>query len=132
MSPRAKQKPAERVPSAAEQAARNRSLKTNAKLAEQFGINDDYQRELVAVDSLPDPPGTEVMEQVETRRRTREPKVNVDEAVMNILKDEMGELGMRLAKFGVRFDDGMQQDTVDHVFALLGGFVQGGGAIASR
>jgi hypothetical protein len=130
--PKAKAKPQGRIPSPAELAARSRVLKTNQKLADQFGITDAPPRELVAVAELPDPPSTETMEVVQSRRRKAEPVVNVDEAVMNILKDEMTELGHRLSLFGVKFDAGMQQDTTDHVFALLGGFVQGGGAISHR
>src|SRR6266478_7098410 len=104
MSPRAKPKPHERIPSEAERRARARSLKANPELAEAYGIGEDPPRELVRVDSLPDPPATEVIEAAAPRHR-RQPStnVNVDEAVLNILRDEMDELAVRLDRFGVAF-----------------------------
>ena len=125
--------PAKRVPSAAELAARARVLKPREGMAEQFGITPgpDPPRELVAVAELPDPPRIEAA--ISPRANARAPEVvNVDEAVMIILREEMEELGARLARFGIGFTPGMRQDMIDHAFALLGGFVQGGGAISSR
>ena len=110
-------------------------LKYNKEMAEQFGISPnepDAPRELVKVESLPDP--IEV-DKRPTRGRPaprREEPLNIDEAVLTILRDEMEELGVRLDRFSVKLTAGMKQDMIDHAFALLGGFVQGGGAIASR
>lgn len=130
---KASEPPAKRVPSAAELAARKRSLKFNTNVAEAFGITPgaDPPRELVAVADLPDPP---MIESAISPRASsqREQTVNVDEAVLNILKDEMQETARRLAHFGITLAASMQQDLIDHAFALLGGFVQGGGAIGSR
>ena len=109
------------------------ALKYRKDLAEAFGIDPntpDPPRELVTVDSLPDPI------EIETTLKPRAPKraepLNVDEVVLNILREEMEEIGIRLERFGVKFQPAMKQDMIDHAFALLGGFVQGGGAIASR
>jgi hypothetical protein len=127
--------PEKRKPSAAELAARSRGMTGNAKLAEQFAVNDDYVRETVTVASLPDPPGVEITsdgprgkQQVET--------VNLDEAVMNILRDEAGEIAERLGKFGIAFSPAMQQAVVDNAYSLIAlngqGIMTGGGALARR
>lgn len=137
MSPRPKPKPPERVPSEAELRARARSLKANPELAEAYGIQPgaDPPRELVRVDSLPDPPATEVIEAATRGRRA--PKVdNIDEVVLNVLREEMDELGTRLERFGVAFSAAMRQDMVDHAFGMMvsvaGGQSVGGGAIGRR
>ena len=137
--PKAKPKPNERVPSEAERRARARSLKANPELAEAYGIQpgQDPPRELVAVDSLPDPPATEVIEAAVGRsRRAPAPSVNVDEAILNILREEMDELSVRLDRFGVAFTPAMKQDMVDHAFGMMismaGGQTVGGGAIGRR
>ena len=136
MSPRPKTKLPERVPSEAERRARARSLKANPELAEAYGIGDDPPRELVRVDSLPDPPATEVIEAAAPRHRRQPASLNVDEAVLNILRDEMDELAVRLDRFGVAFTPAMKQDVVDHIFGMMismaGGQTIGGGALARR
>lgn len=138
MSPKAKPKPNERVPSEAELRARARTLKFNKEAAEAFGIDptQDPPRELVRVDSLPDPPATEVIQAAAPRHRQAAPVVNLDEAVLNILREEMDELATRLERFGVAFPPAMKQDTVDHIFGMMismaGGQTVGGGALARR
>jgi hypothetical protein len=111
------------------------ALKFNAKLAEAFGITPgaDPPRETVRAASLPDPPGVEAPG---APAPEREQPLNLDETVLHILKDEMGELGTRLSRYGVSFTDAMQQDMTDHAFALLGSATWGvrmtGGAVARR
>jgi hypothetical protein len=131
--------PKERQMSPAEAAARARTLKERPGAREAFDIGEDYVRETVRVDSLPDPPGTEAAEPqvaARSRRASPAPKVNADEAAMNILREEAQEIGTRLALFGIAFGPQMQQDMVDHVYSLLAmqaqGFIAGGGAIARR
>jgi hypothetical protein len=113
-------------PSSAEAAARQRTLKGNQELAAAFDITDGAPRELVRVDSLPDPPET-----VLPAAPARETPVNIDEAVANIFREEADEIGVRLKRFGIVFDTRMQQEMVDHGMALLTGLV-GGGAIGRR
>ena len=52
----AKRKPSPPQPKTPEQFARQRSLKGNTDLADKFGVMEDIPREVVKVDSLPDPP----------------------------------------------------------------------------
>jgi len=115
-------------PSSAEQFARQRTLKGNPELAAPFDITDAPPRELVKVDSLPDPPETVVAGAPAPERET---PLNIDEAVMNIFREEGEEIRVRLARFGITFDSRMQQEMVDHGMALLTGLV-GGGAIGRR
>lgn len=113
----------------------NPALKFNAKVAEAFGIQPgaDPPRELVQVDALPDPPDY-VAPGPRAPQRTE--ALHVEENVQNILREESEEIGIRLKRFGVAFTPAMQQELVDHVFAMLAlnaqGMVIGGGAIASR
>jgi hypothetical protein len=136
--PKAKPKPNERVPSAAELAARKRSLKFNAEVAESFGIQPgaDPPREFVIVDALPDPPATEVIEAAAPRHRKAASTLNLDETVLQILREEMDELETRLERFGVSFTAAMKQDVTDHIFGMMismaGGQTVGGGALARR
>lgn len=131
-------KPAERKPSAAELAARARSLTPRKGAEEAFDMGSDYVRELVVVDSLPDPPATEVMEAAQQgRKKTAVPeRVNIDEAVMNILREEAQEIQIRFERYGLAFPPQLQQDMIDHVYSLLAlngqGIMTGGGAIARR
>jgi hypothetical protein len=99
-------------------------------LAEQFGIlppGQDPPRETVKVAALPDPPGVNLSG---AEPQSNQP-VNVEETVLNMLKEEMQELAFRLANVGVTLTAPMQQEMVDHAFAVLGGFV-GGGALSRR
>src|SRR5690242_21777556 len=118
-------------------------LKYKQDLADAFGITPavdapEAPRETVKVDFLPDPPGTEIVEAAQSaRRHTRSTeKVNIDEAVMNILREEAEEIRIRLERFGVAFNPQMQQDLVDHVYSMLAmngqGIQVGGGALARR
>jgi hypothetical protein len=131
-------KPKPRQPSQAEIAARSRGMKGSQEMREAFGINDEFVRETVRVDSLPDPPGTEVIEaaQASHSRRATPAKVNVDEAVIQILREEAQEISIRFERFGISFPANMQQDLIDHVYSLLAlsaqGLMVGGGAVARR
>lgn len=113
----------------------NPALKFNAKVAEAFGIQPgaDPPRETVQVGALPDPP--EVILPGPRAPQRVEP-LNIEESVQNILREESEEIGIRLKRFGVTFTPAMQQELVDHVFAMLAlnaqGMAVGGGAIASR
>ena len=105
-------------------------LRYNKELAEHYGINPDMPdppRETVRVESLPDPPEV----RAQNTARPEQSHLNLEEAVINVLKEEMQELSVRLDRFGVQFTPAHQQDTLDYVMALLGGFV-GGGAIGRR
>jgi hypothetical protein len=121
-------KPKPKTPSTAEQYARSRTLKGNAELASAFGITDSPPRELVRVDSLPDPPDAAIPGPPTPER---ESPLNVEEAVTNIFREEADEIGIRLARFGIAFHPGQKQELVDHGLALIAGLV-GGGAIARR
>jgi hypothetical protein len=109
---------------------RRPALRYNKEMAEQYGINPDIPdppRETVKVDHLPDPPEV----QATGTARPAQAHVNLEETVINILKEELEELSVRLDRFGVALTPSMQQDMLDHAMALLGGFV-GGGAIGRR
>ena len=84
-------------------------------------------REVVQVETLPDPP--EVV--APGPKRPQQPALNMDETVLNILKQEMDDLAVRLERFGVTLDARGQQAMVDYAMATLGGFT-GGGAIGRR
>lgn len=141
MSPRAKKTeesqdvPKKRVVSAAEAAARARGFKGNEKLKEQFGIEDNFVRETVKVSELPTPPATEAMAASATTSRLPQ-AVNVEAAILQIFQEEAEEIHIRLERFGIPFTQAMQQDVVDHLFALLAmngqGLLVGGGALARR
>lgn len=99
-------------------------------MAEQFGINPDLPdppRETVKVDYLPDPPEVQAQETA----RPNQAHLNIEDTVVNVIKEELAELAVRLDRFGVLLTSGMQQDTLDYIMAELGGFV-GGGAISRR
>ena len=120
--------------SQAEAAARARGFKGNRELAEQFGISDDYHRELVRVDAIPDPPPTEEVEKVVAGRKRRKPEtlaVSKDDFANTVLKDAAGEIAARLERIGVQFTAPMQQQYVDYGMAILSGLV-GGGTLAAR
>lgn len=120
--------------SEAEQAARSRVLKGNRQMAEDFGVNVDYVREIVKVDALPDPPATEVLEKVVAGRKRNKPQVqqiDPEQYVMTVLREEAEEISIRLDRIGVPFGPGAQQQLVDYGMAILTGMV-GGGAIARR
>ena len=109
---------------------RRPALKYNREMADRYGINPDQPdppRETVIVDHLPDPPDVEPSPAPRTIRE----QVNVEESVINLLKQEFGELSKRLEAVGVALSPAMQQECVDFMMALLGGLV-GGGAIARR
>lgn len=111
------------------------ALKFNAKAAEAFGIQPgaDPPRETVQVDAIPDPPEAVVPG---PRAPQRVEPLNIEESVVNILREESEEIAVRLNRFGVAFPPNLQQELVDHVFAMLAlsaqGMAIGGGAIASR
>ncbi len=90
--------------------------------------NYDRPRETVKVEHLPDPPGVQATSPSPGRVTT----LNLEEQVVNILKQEMDELSTRLERFGIRFDARMQQEMVDIGLTLLSGFASSGGAISSR
>lgn len=123
------------VPSAVEVAARARGFKGNEKLKEQFGIEDNFVRETVKVSELPTPPATEAMAASATRSPLPQ-AVNVEAAILQIFQEEAEEIHVRLERFGIPFTPAMQQDVVDHLFALLAmngqGLLVGGGALARR
>ena len=125
--PRPKKK-SQPEPSPAEQAARSRTMKGNSELATAFGITDAQPRELVRVESLPDPPETVAPGAPAPERET---PLNIDEAVANIFREEADEIRVRLARYGIAFDARMQTEFCDHGMALLTGMV-GGGAIGRR
>lgn len=104
--------------------------KYNRELAEQFGIDPgvpDAPRQTIRVDSIPTP--TEV--QAPRSARPAQAHVNLEEAVLNILKEEMDELSIRLERFGVSFNSSMQQEMVDFAMAVLSGMA-GGGTLGRR
>lgn len=99
-------------------------------MAEQYGINPDIPdppRETIKVDHLPDPPDVIAP----NTARPQQGQVNLEDSVVNVLKEELEELAVRLQRFGVNLNPAMQQDMLDHAMALLSGFV-GGGAISRR
>jgi len=111
------------------------ALKHNPKIAEAFGITPgaDPPRETVQVDAIPDPP---LSVPPGPRAPQRTEPLNVEESVQNILREESEEIAIRLDRFGVKFTPAMQQELVDHVFAMIAlgaqGLMVGGGALASR
>jgi hypothetical protein len=138
MSPRPKPKP---TPAQVETPRRGHApLKYNREMAEQFGITpasdapEPEWREFVKADSLPDPPADAPVDTPESRARNRKQvpeATSIDDAVLNIIKEEAGELAVRLERYGIQFTSAMQQDMADHTMALLTGLV-GGGALARR
>jgi hypothetical protein len=109
---------------------RRPALRFRPEMADQYGIHPDLPdppREVVKVDSLPDPPDVQAPNTV----RAEQAQINLDEAVTNVLKQEFDELAMRLGRFGVSLTAAMQQELLDFSMALLGGMI-GGGAISRR
>jgi hypothetical protein len=128
MSPRAKPKAPQ--PSSAEQFARSRVLKGSAELAAAFDIHDAPPRELVRVESLPDPPDIVVPGAPAPERET---PMNIEETCIAIFREEADELATRLARFGVAFHPAQKQSLVDYLMALITPAASiGGGAIARR
>jgi hypothetical protein len=128
MSPRPKAKAPQ--PSSAEQFARSRALKGSSKLAEAFGITDGPPRELVRVESLPDPPDVIVPGAPAPDRET---PMNIEETCIAIFREEADELGERLKRFGIAFHPSQKQSMVDYLMALITPAASvGGGAIARR
>ena len=108
-------------------------MKYSQKLADAFGIQPaidvpEAPREVVAVDSIPDPPEFQAPG---APTPARQQSLDLDETVHNIIRDEMDEMGLRLERYGVRCDAGQKQELIDHAMAILGGFARGG-AIARR
>jgi hypothetical protein len=117
-------------PSSAEQFARSRTLKGNSKLAEAFDIHDAPPREVVRVDSLPDPPEVIVPGAPSPALET---PMNIEETCVAIFREEADELGERLKRFGIAFHPAQRQSLVDYCMALITPQASvGGGAIARR
>jgi hypothetical protein len=128
MSPRPKVKTPQ--PSSAEQFARARALKGSAELAAAFDIHDAPPRELVRVESLPDPPDVVVPG---APAPERESPMNIEETCIAIFREEADELGERLKKFGIAFHPSQRQSLVDYCMALITPSANiGGGAIRGR
>lgn len=133
---------------------RRPALKVNRQLAERFGIDPDRPdppREMVKVDSLPDPPGT--IEPVAASASASAsagpvtvataaaqspspsptpPPIDLEETILHILAEEMDELAARLAPFNISLDTSARQQLVDTAMALLAGAVRAGGAISGH
>jgi hypothetical protein len=103
-------------------------MSKSQETADYDPVSQNYERprETVKVEHLPDPPGTEVL------RQSKALSINLEEQIVNVLKEEMDELSTRLERFGIRFDSRMQQEMVDIGLTLLSGFATSGGAISSR
>ena len=104
---------------------RRPALRYNRELAEQYGIDPgipDPPRETVKVDVIPDP----VEVQAPNTVRPMQSHMNLEETVVNVIKEELGELAVRLDRFGVLLTAGHQQDLLDYAMALLGGLIGGG------
>ena len=118
---------AARKPSSPEPERQRRpALKFNQELAEQFGITPgaDAPRETVAVRELPDPPLMENAPAAPSPKR--ETPLNLEEQVLNVMREEFEELSVRLDRYGVALTAPMKQEMLDHTFALLGGYAFGG------
>jgi hypothetical protein len=128
MSPRAKPKAPQ--PSSAEQFARSRVMKGSAELAAAFDIHDAPPRELVRVESLPDPPDAVVPGAPAPAPDT---PMNIEETCIAIFREEADELGERLKRFGIAFHPSQRQSLVDYCMALVTpGMNVSGGAVARR
>jgi hypothetical protein len=111
----------------------NPPLKYNQSLAEAFGVHPsieapEREREVVRVDSLPDPPAVVVPGGPAPERETG---LNAEEQAVRIFREEADEIGVRLGRFGIPFHPGQKQELVDHGMALLTGLV-GGGTLVRR
>src|SRR5689334_1214684 len=102
------------------------ALKHNQELADQFGINPgaDAPRELVQVDNIPDPPSVDVP--VAPGRREETVEAQSEDRIVLIIREEMDELGERLARFGVLFNANQKQTLVDYTMSVLAGYGGGG------
>jgi hypothetical protein len=105
-------------------------LKYNKEIAEQFGIEPgaDPPRELVKVASIPVPPD---VDEPEAPALWKTVDAGTEDRLVLVLKEEMDELEVRLARFGVAFTGSQKQDVVDYTMSRLMGY-GGGGAIARR
>lgn len=133
---------------------RRPALKVNRQLAERFGIDSDRPdppREMVKVDSLPDPPRT-IEPVAESASASAGPvtvataaaqspspspsplpiDLDLEETILHILAEEMDELAARLAPFNISLDTSARQQLVDTAMALLAGAVRAGGAISGH
>lgn len=105
-------------------------MKGSAVLAEQFAVNlGDAPRELVKVEALPDPPPTV--------SQTAQGEIPLSEdAIVQVLREEMDDLAVRLERFGIKFHVRLQQDAMDYILTVISlsaqGQAYGGGAIARR
>jgi hypothetical protein len=104
-------------------------MKGSAELAAAFDIHDAPPRELVRVESLPDPPDVVVPGAPAPERDT---PMDLDETIVNIFREEADELSVRLKRYGVNFSPQMQQEFCDHGMALLSGLVSGGASVRRR
>lgn len=102
------------------------AMKFNQELADQFGITPgaDPPRELVHVDNIPTPPDVE--QPTAPGRREEVVEAQSEERIVLIIREEMDELGERLARFGVLFNANQKQSMVDYAMSVLGGYAAGG------
>ncbi len=107
------------------------ALKANEKLAEQFGISigPDAPRELVKIANIPTPPDVE--NPVAPGRREEVVEAQSEDRIVLIIREEMDELGERLARFGILFNANQKQTVLDYTLSVLSGY-GGGGALARR
>jgi hypothetical protein len=99
-------------------------------MAAAFGVTDGPPRELVRVESLPDPPDVVIPGAPAPERET---PMNIEETCIAIFREEADELGERLKKFGVAFQPSQKQSLVDYLMALITPAAGiGGGAIGRR
>jgi hypothetical protein len=107
------------------------AMKFNQELADQFGITPgaDPPRELVKVASIPTPPDVE--QPTAPGRREEIVEAQSEERIVLIIREEMDELGERLARFGILFNANQKQTVLDYTMSVLAGY-GGGGAVARR
>lgn len=107
------------------------AMKFNQELADQFGITpgQDAPRELVQVAHIPTPP--DVDSPTAPGRREEIVEAQSEERIVLVIREEMDELGERLARFGILFNANQKQTVVDYMMSVLAGY-GGGGAIARR
>jgi hypothetical protein len=88
-------------------------------------------REIVHVDLIPDLPDVVSPDaptpEAAARERAHNPtRLNVEETILNILREEFDELSVRLERFGVELSAPQKQELVDYSMAVLAGMVAGG------
>ena len=88
-------------------------------------IPEDHPREIVHVDYLTDPTGTAVSVSPGAA------PVNRDEMIVNVIREEIDELAVRLDRYGVELAVAGREQLIDTALAILGGY-GGGGAISGR